>query len=210
MEVVMGVAMGSEGNSTSYISQTLQNPGIFTRYLETCCWPTKKRVINPRQNGMCHSSSCCSGCLGNEPQLLDVTSSNLLPHSLSPPPIPLCVVQIQTVGCLTTSNKQTCKYLQNPGTFTRCLETCNWQCVLTWLHYGRVTGGVTGEVVYGCWHHWSANQERLGRFNPLCNYWKQVQWKNNQFLSWIHAAMLVDKWLKWLFCELASKCRAYI
>ena len=30
----MGVAMGCEGNSTSYISQTLQNLGIFTRYLE--------------------------------------------------------------------------------------------------------------------------------------------------------------------------------
>ena len=30
----MGVAMGCKGNSTSYISQTLQNPGIFTRYLK--------------------------------------------------------------------------------------------------------------------------------------------------------------------------------
>ena len=31
-------------------------------------------------------------CLGNVTNLLDVTPSNQMPHQLSPPPIPLCVI----------------------------------------------------------------------------------------------------------------------
>jgi len=30
----------------------------------------------------------------HEPNLLDVTPSNLMPHPLSPPPIPLCVIDL--------------------------------------------------------------------------------------------------------------------
>ena len=38
-------------------------------------------------------------CLGNVTYLLDVTPSNPLPHPLSPPPIQLCVIQVQRFGC---------------------------------------------------------------------------------------------------------------
>ena len=35
--------------------------------------------------------------LGNVTYLLDVTPSNPLPHPLSLPPIPLCVIQVQQI-----------------------------------------------------------------------------------------------------------------
>ena len=36
---------------------------------------------------------------GNVTYLLDVTPNNLLPHLLSPPPIPLGIIQVQRFGC---------------------------------------------------------------------------------------------------------------
>ena len=38
-------------------------------------------------------------CLVNVTYLLDVTPSNSLPYTLSPPPIQLCVIQSQRFGC---------------------------------------------------------------------------------------------------------------
>ena len=38
-------------------------------------------------------------CLGNVTNLLDGTPSNPLPHPLSPPPLPLRVIQVQRFGC---------------------------------------------------------------------------------------------------------------
>ena len=96
--------------------------------------------------------------------------------------------------CCSSSNSWLLNKIQQKysGTFTGCLETCDWQCVLTWLHYG-VTGGVTGGV-HGCWHHWSANQERLGMIQSSMQLLKRCSEKKSiinfrQSLSWIDAAL---------------------